>query len=122
MCNFGPRFFFSSRRRHTRCGRDWSSDVCSSDLEQAILHPFHASIEVRDEVNLWVWQEAHLMEDGLVLRTEPAQDQGDAIATAEMMELAQAERSRRVEPLHHPEIEEQVTYAGLHDEVTAGFH
>src|SRR5207344_3490164 len=23
---------FSSRRRHTRCGRDWSSDVCSSDL------------------------------------------------------------------------------------------
>src|SRR3989442_6136790 len=27
-------FFFSSRRRHTRCGRDWSSDVCSSDLEK----------------------------------------------------------------------------------------
>src|SRR2546429_4456739 len=28
-------FFFSSRRRHTRCSRDWSSDVCSSDLENA---------------------------------------------------------------------------------------
>src|SRR2546422_7019528 len=28
-------FFFSSRRRHTRCSRDWSSDVCSSDLSQA---------------------------------------------------------------------------------------
>src|SRR5215813_5488536 len=28
-------FFFSSRRRHTRCGRDWSSDVCSSDLVAA---------------------------------------------------------------------------------------
>src|SRR5690554_6232075 len=26
-------FFFSSRRRHTRCGRDWSSDLCSSDLK-----------------------------------------------------------------------------------------
>src|SRR5207247_4052235 len=25
-------FFFSSRRRHTRSTRDWSSDVCSSDL------------------------------------------------------------------------------------------
>src|SRR5207245_5273381 len=25
-------FSFSSRRRHTRCYRDWSSDVCSSDL------------------------------------------------------------------------------------------
>src|SRR5690606_40616114 len=29
-------FFFSSRRRHTRFSRDWSSDVCSSDL--AWLH------------------------------------------------------------------------------------
>src|SRR5215208_1991006 len=27
-----PACFFSSRRRHTRCPRDWSSDVCSSDL------------------------------------------------------------------------------------------
>src|SRR2546429_7536345 len=27
-------FFFSSRRRHTRCSRDWSSDVCSSDLNE----------------------------------------------------------------------------------------
>src|SRR5690625_7548240 len=26
-------FFFSSRRRHTRWPRDWSSDVCSSDLQ-----------------------------------------------------------------------------------------
>src|SRR6266699_2349922 len=29
-------FFFSSRRRHTRCGRDWSSDVCSSDLADVV--------------------------------------------------------------------------------------
>src|SRR2546429_6040870 len=36
-------FFFSSRRRHTRCSRDWSSDVCSSDLspaaEDALVQP-----------------------------------------------------------------------------------
>src|SRR5438045_6699991 len=31
MCGFYC-FFFSSRRRHTRCLSDWSSDVCSSDL------------------------------------------------------------------------------------------
>src|SRR5690349_25081807 len=34
-------FFFSSRRRHTRSLRDWSSDVCSSDLgggRRALLH------------------------------------------------------------------------------------
>src|SRR5690606_41196039 len=29
---FFVSFFFSSRRRHTRFSRDWSSDVCSSDL------------------------------------------------------------------------------------------
>src|SRR5436305_14774014 len=33
-------FFVSSRRRHTRCGRDWSSDVCSSDLRDPLsTHP-----------------------------------------------------------------------------------
>src|SRR5438045_4784339 len=36
MCSVGVSssiyFFFSSRRRHTRCLSDWSSDVCSSDL------------------------------------------------------------------------------------------
>src|SRR5215475_184066 len=30
-------FFFSSRRRHTRFSRDWSSDVCSSDLMSSTL-------------------------------------------------------------------------------------
>src|SRR5258705_1119913 len=44
----GEVFFFSSRRRHTRCLSDWSSDVCSSDLlyidgkpltESLVLHP-----------------------------------------------------------------------------------
>src|SRR3712207_6913823 len=29
-------FFFSSRRRHTRYWRDWSSDVCSSDLTNSL--------------------------------------------------------------------------------------
>src|SRR5207249_6787749 len=30
-------FFFSSRRRHTRSKRDWSSDVCSSDLPSRVI-------------------------------------------------------------------------------------
>src|SRR5699024_12175738 len=33
-------FFFSSRRRHTRSKRDWSSDVCSSDLAVAATGAF----------------------------------------------------------------------------------
>src|SRR5690606_40833785 len=32
-------FFFSSRRRHTRFSRDWSSDVCSSDLYLILVSP-----------------------------------------------------------------------------------
>src|SRR5256884_1967918 len=48
-------FFFSSRRRHTRCSRDWSSDVCSSDLfrdrgqPHFVEHtpPDHGRIETR---------------------------------------------------------------------------
>src|SRR5690606_40219144 len=31
-------FFFSSRRRHTRFSRDWSSDVCSSDLAPLVFY------------------------------------------------------------------------------------
>src|SRR6266436_6820829 len=41
-------FFFSSRRRHTRCSRDWSSDVCSSDLGP--LAGEQAAVELRARV------------------------------------------------------------------------
>src|SRR5476649_3078872 len=34
-------FFFSSRRRHTRSLCDWSSDVCSSDLNRGRCHTYH---------------------------------------------------------------------------------
>src|SRR2546429_4647655 len=40
-------FFFSSRRRHTRCSRDWSSDVCSSDLGKS-------PVEVKDQAGFIV--------------------------------------------------------------------
>src|SRR5207249_8376995 len=36
-------FFFSSRRRHTRSKRDWSSDVCSSDLHYCVGRDTRAS-------------------------------------------------------------------------------
>src|SRR5205814_5419100 len=40
-------FFFSSRRRHTRCLSDWSSDVCSSDLMCDALDQIAAAIPLR---------------------------------------------------------------------------
>src|SRR6266542_6487280 len=41
-------FFFSSRRRHTRCYRDWSSDVCSSDLDRRDSERVRIQLLVRD--------------------------------------------------------------------------
>src|SRR5687768_18369848 len=57
-------FFFSSRRRHTRCSRDWSSDVCSSDLEERrILMVISDGAPVDDStlsVNSGTYLERHL--------------------------------------------------------------
>src|SRR5690606_39950342 len=47
-------FFFSSRRRHTRFSRDWSSDVCSSDLGLA-----HALAAVEGELRAAPAHRAH---------------------------------------------------------------
>src|SRR5690349_23456588 len=46
-------FFFSSRRRHTRSLRDWSSDVCSSDLDTTRIR-----VELRREVDVRLEQPA----------------------------------------------------------------
>src|SRR5690606_13058154 len=43
----GCSFFFSSRRRHTRFSRDWSSDVCSSDLIGTVTDGAVFNIEQR---------------------------------------------------------------------------
>src|SRR5699024_11279908 len=70
-------FFFSSRRRHTRSKRDWSSDVCSSDLTTAgqIAHlrgtptpdgRHRAIVDLTDpEARAW-WQRLHhpFLDDG----------------------------------------------------------
>src|SRR5215203_1059846 len=52
-------FFFSSRRRHTRYWRDWSSDVCSSDLVPDGVPWFP------DDVEAWSvrWVLLHLIEE-----------------------------------------------------------
>src|SRR5690349_23059890 len=41
-------FFFSSRRRHTRSLRDWSSDVCSSDLTPALIAAYLTGLPMRE--------------------------------------------------------------------------
>src|SRR3712207_7743182 len=49
-------FFFSSRRRHTRYWRDWSSDVCSSDLPRGDEQVRAVPIEPdRGRLRLTIW-------------------------------------------------------------------
>src|SRR5476651_1662666 len=48
-------FFFSSRRRHTRYWRDWSSDVCSSDLRREIgTENFARNLELQAQVDTYL--------------------------------------------------------------------
>src|SRR5690554_2505000 len=54
-------FFFSSRRRHTRCGRDWSSDVCSSDLKEQAAY-----------ARMWGWSRAWVCKNWKRIEEEAA--------------------------------------------------
>src|SRR5690606_39354727 len=58
-------FFFSSRRRHTRFSRDWSSDVCSSDLVE-VIRPgaFDETLAEKPDVSARVQHQGGLMAIG----------------------------------------------------------
>src|SRR2546422_3169383 len=84
-------FFFSSRRRHTRCSRDWSSDVCSSDLLRNVIH-WDADIQSEVELSLsffWRGFALHLA-DGAVkhLGVELKSDGFDVAALLSAQEIA----------------------------------
>src|SRR5690606_41016793 len=59
-------FFFSSRRRHTRFSRDWSSDVCSSDLSigDRITYPFQPPLALRRRSRVRTLYPAGLLQQG----------------------------------------------------------
>src|SRR5699024_11253339 len=59
-------FFFSSRRRHTRSKRDWSSDVCSSDLYLLLLG-FLRHKQISLHVSNRLEQNSHLAPQDLLL-------------------------------------------------------
>src|SRR6267378_7561417 len=65
-------FFFSSRRRHTRSLRDWSSDVCSSDLPafQDVLDFGYLTGWRRGEVFTLEWRDVDRQAGVIRLRPE----------------------------------------------------
>src|SRR5690606_39869542 len=46
--------FFSSRRRHTTFSRDWSSDVCSSDLQYSLDHEAETEASIIAEIERYM--------------------------------------------------------------------
>src|SRR2546427_2746071 len=60
-------FFFSSRRRHTRFDCDWSSDVCSSDLDGASIAIIHAGSG--GKARTLVLEAPHVFTEGMGLRS-----------------------------------------------------
>src|SRR5206468_4963122 len=67
-------FFFSSRRRHTRSDRDWSSDVCSSDLDELrrILDSIGSCQRPRSHLDAPTMRCLVLLMYGAALRTSEA--------------------------------------------------
>src|SRR6266542_3151183 len=77
-------FFFSSRRQHTRCYSDWSSDVCSSDLHPVKVNGVYKVGDVTFKrgligySDLYDWVNSIRKGDHTVLRTVHVQLQDEA--------------------------------------------
>src|SRR2546428_11562758 len=78
-------FFFSSRRRHTRSDRDWSSDVCSSDLLQLVdpdLRPHVGPVALHQRRVETVLQEIEQLRALELLRARELADRGNHFTRA----------------------------------------
>src|SRR3712207_3861221 len=100
-------FFFSSRRRHTRYWRDWSSDVCSSDLSASAAEylDWKPTRSVETEIELELQDVSQMIEaqnerrrrDGRPLIDEDAYRNQVEMATREQRERADAYRREQEE-------------------------
>src|ERR1035438_8668414 len=88
------RSFFSSRRRHTRCLNDWSSDVCSSDLAAVVVlqgHEGFSSPSHPDMPEGWFQRQEPLREARRALgpdQAQAAEDRGTVMSLATAAEYA----------------------------------
>src|SRR3712207_6877261 len=65
-----PNFILSSTRRHTIYGRDWSSDVCSSDLLVVVVSGDEVRLQVRSQREISMPQPVHAGDEDRLLRSE----------------------------------------------------
>src|SRR5690606_41150945 len=87
-------FFFSSRRRHTRFSRDWSSDVCSSDLTPELWDRTKRLdgrwIDRGHEIDVWLNALGGLVESYVII------DDDSDMTDAQMPHFVQRSEERRV--------------------------
>src|SRR3712207_9519250 len=94
-------FFFSSRRRHTRYWRDWSSDVCSSDLHGSPLG--EEEIKLTKQAYGWPSEEPFHVPDEALAHFREAVDRGRALEAAWRARLeAHPERPQPERPFARP--------------------
>src|SRR5437762_10707922 len=86
----GFLFFFSSRRRHTRYIGDWSSDVCSSDLLEALNAGGAREIDLRHAT------EGDSVDDLVFAELRPRQDQLGSFGEAHGAHHLNRSEERRV--------------------------
>src|SRR6266513_4917533 len=112
ICSLMFLFFFSSRRRHTRSKRDWSSDVCSSDLRLV------GEAEVEDRLH-------HAGHGGARARTDGDEERTLRVAefqSAGGLELDEVLRHLLPEPLGRPTARPVVVRPSLRRNREAGRH
>src|SRR5690606_40602634 len=97
-------FFFSSRRRHTRFSRDWSSDVCSSDLVETDIASefrYRAPVMAPGGLALFISQSGETADTLAALKWAKSQGQIGRAACRERVKVAavgaRTTKNRRME-------------------------
>src|SRR5437899_7940341 len=92
-------FFFSSRRRHTSCLSDWSSDVCSSDLSsirsaRIVTSPGSVTVRTNGDVTILADRIEEVAPDNLLVASGNVEvSRGTARLLADRVELNQIGRA-----------------------------
>src|SRR5699024_11950076 len=83
-------FFFSSRRRHTRSKRDWSSDVCSSDLVHFIVSSGRGYNEIKSLIEAADFNSPMITLNG----AEVLDENGKVLSSSPLPKITRSEERR----------------------------